>query len=86
MTQLIDSAFTQMSVERMRRIRPAYRKVQRVIASCNTTGQLITAYNMVLNFQGMFPYADKFSVKLCETLYSHKCGDDLMKLIQDGRA
>lgn len=83
---IIEAIHAQRTIERMRKIRPAYKKVKRVILSCETVEHLATALRMVDLFHDRFAYADKFSVELYKTVFDHKHGDVIMEMIQDGRA
>lgn len=74
-----------IAARRMRKVRPAYRKIARVIDSCRTIEHLASACRMVFNFHVRFPYAERFTVNLHKRLCDHRHGEQVMQMIQDGR-
>lgn len=75
-----------LEAERMRKIRPAYRKAKLVIDGCKTPEQLMTAHRYVDAFKTQYPYADKFAVELYRRVYNHEHGEAVMDMINDGKA
>ena len=67
----------------MRKVRPAYKKVLLVINSCKTLEQLITANSCIVQFNTLFPFADKFTVRLYTEMFNHEFGDAITQMIED---
>ena len=82
-SKIIMSGMSAVARERMREIVPAYRKIMRVIASCQNEYQLYTAYRCVNVFEDRFPHARKFSVRLYTEVFNHEHGDDVMNAVQE---